>query len=190
VKNRTLSREHEEELLVAAGRGDVNALRELYRSFERPLYALGIRWYDDSELAEELVQEVTVRVWRKASRYDPERGSASAWIFGVARNVAADLARARNRRPVPFSEVPREEEAAPWDEDEAWRAWEVGKAIRTLPREQQKVIELAYVYQFTHSEISRALGIPLGTVKTRIALALTKLQSRLAHSGLVEEPIT
>jgi RNA polymerase sigma factor (sigma-70 family) len=186
----SLSREREEELLLDAGRGDVNALRELYRSFERPLYALGIRWYDDTELAEELVQEVTVRVWRKASSYEPSRGSASAWIFGVARNVAADLARARSRRPVPVSEVPREEETAPWEEEDAWKAWEVGKAIKSLPREQQQVIELAYVYQFTHSEISRALGIPLGTVKTRLALALTKLQSRLAHSGLVEEPVS
>ena len=184
-----MSRDIEQELLESAGRGDVNALRELYRSFERPLYALGIRWYDDTELAEELVQEVTVRVWRKASSYDPERGSASAWIFGVARNVAADLARARNRRPVPFSDVPRDEEIAPWEGEDAWKAWEIGKAIRTLPREQQTVIELAYVYQFTHSEIARSLGIPLGTVKTRIAAALTKLQARLADSGLVEEPI-
>jgi RNA polymerase sigma factor (sigma-70 family) len=190
VKNPTLSRDREEELLLATGRGDVNALRELYRSFERPLYALGIRWYDDTDLAEELVQEVTVRVWRKASKYEPARGTASAWIFGVARNVAADLARARNRRPVPFSQIPIEDEAAPWDEDEAWEAWEVGKAIRSLPREQQKVIELAYVYQFTHSEIARALDIPLGTVKTRLALALTKLQARLARSGLVEEPVS
>jgi RNA polymerase sigma factor (sigma-70 family) len=185
-----LSREREEQLLVATGRGDVNALRELYRTFERPLYALGIRWYDDKELAEELVQEVTVRVWRKASAYEPERGSPSAWIFGVARNVAADLARARSRRPVPFSEVPTDENAAPWEEDDAWKAWEVGKAIRSLPGEQQKVIELAYVYQFTHSEIARALGIPLGTVKTRIAAGLTKLQARLADSGLVEEPVS
>jgi RNA polymerase sigma factor (sigma-70 family) len=190
VSNSALSQEREEELLLATGRGDVNALRELYRSFERPLYALGVRWYDDTDLAEELVQEVTVRVWRKASSYEPARGTASAWIFGVARNVAADLARARNRRPVPFSEVPLEDEAAPWEEDDAWKAWEVGKAIKSLPTEQQKVIELAYVYQFTHSEIARALGIPLGTVKTRIALALTKLQTRLAHSGLVEEPVS
>jgi RNA polymerase sigma-70 factor (ECF subfamily) len=184
-----LSPAREEELLVATGRGDVNALRELYRSFERPLYALGIRWYDDTELAEELVQEVTVRVWRNASSYERGRGSASAWIFGIARHVASDLNRARNRRPVPFSEVPVDEESAPWEEEDAWKAWEVGKAIRSLPREQQKVIELAYVYQFTHSEIAKALGIPLGTVKTRIALAITKLQARLAHSGLVEEPV-
>jgi RNA polymerase sigma-70 factor, ECF subfamily len=190
MSDRTLSRDREEELLLATGRGDVNALRELYRSFERPLYALGVRWYDDRDLAEELVQEVTVRVWRNATRYEPARGTASAWIFGVARNVAADLARARNRRPIPVSEIPLDDAAAPWDEDEAWRAWEVGKAIRSLPTEQRKVIELAYVYQFTQSEIARALGIPLGTVKTRISLALTKLQARLAHSGLVEEPVS
>jgi RNA polymerase sigma factor (sigma-70 family) len=189
VKDAHLTPERERELLVAVGRGDVSSLRELYRSFERPLYALGIRWYDDTELAEELVQEVTLRVWRKSSGYEPAKGSASAWIFGVARNVAADLARARRRRPVPSPDVPDEEERAPWDEEDAWKAWEVGKAIRTLPPEQQKVIELAYVYQFTHSEIARALSIPLGTVKTRISSALTKLQRLLAQTGVVEERV-
>ena len=184
-----LTPEKEEELLLAVGRGEVGALRELYHSFERPLYALGIRWYDDTELAEELVQEVTLRVWRRASTYDPTRGSASAWIFGVARNVAADLARARNRRPVPYPDLAPDQDRAPWDENDAWKAWEVGKAIRALPPEQQKVIELAYVYQFTHSEIARALGIPLGTVKTRISSALTKLQRLLARTGVVEEPV-
>ncbi|MDQ3951875.1 MAG: RNA polymerase subunit sigma-70, partial [Actinomycetota bacterium] len=77
----------EDRLLQAVARGDVDALRALYRSFERPLYALGIRWLNDPKLAEELVQEVTLRVWRRAGRYDPERGAPSSWIFGIARNV-------------------------------------------------------------------------------------------------------
>ncbi len=181
--------DEEEVLLLAVARGDTAALRELYRSFERPLFSLGVRWYGDQELAEELVQEVTLRVWRKAASFDPSRGRASAWIFGVARNVATDLARARSRRPTPVEEL-APEEIAPWNEEAAWQSWEVAKAIRTLPIDQQKVIELAYVCQFTHSEIARTLEIPLGTVKTRIQLALTKLERALMARGIVEEPVT
>ncbi len=172
-------------LLLRVAEGDASALRELYRSFERPLFALGFRWYGDRELAEELVQEVTLRIWRKAGGFDPERGRAGAWIFGVARNVATDLARSRSRRPTPVDQVPPESQS-PWEENDAWRSWEVGKAIKALPLEQQKVIELAYVCQFTHSEIARTLEIPLGTVKTRIHLALAKLERSLVERGVVE----
>jgi RNA polymerase sigma-70 factor, ECF subfamily len=175
----------EEDLILAVAKGDAGALRELYRAFERPLFALGVRWYASRELGEELVQEVTLRIWRKAGNFDPARGSASAWIFGVARNVATDLARSRRRLPVPVAEVAFEG-AAPWDEEAAWQGWEVAKAIRGLPIEQQKVIELAYVCQFTHTEIARTLEIPLGTVKTRIQLALQKLETALVQGGIVE----
>ena len=181
--------EREDQLVLAVAKGDAAALRELYRAFERPLFALGVRWYGDRELAEELVQEVTLRIWRKADGFDPRRGSASAWIFGVARNVATDLARSRSRRPTPVEDAVAPA-AEPWNEDDAWVAWEVGKAIRRLPLEQQKVIELAYVCQFTHSEIARTLEIPLGTVKTRIQLALAKLETSLVRSGIVGEPVS
>jgi RNA polymerase sigma-70 factor, ECF subfamily len=176
----------EAELLREVGRGDVDALRDLYRSFERPLYTLGVRWLRDPKLAEELVQEVTLRVWRRAHTFDPRRGSAGSWIFGVARNVAADLARARGKHPVPIGHAAARA-AAPWDEEAAWRSWQVASALRELPVEQQKVLELAYVRQFTHSEIAEALRIPLGTVKSRIYEGLRKLRVRLADLGIVEE---
>ena len=181
--------DREDQLVLAVAKGDAGALRELYRAFERPLFSLGVRWYGDRELAEELVQEVTLRVWRKADGYDPRKGSASAWIFGVARNVATDLFRSRRRHPTPVEDVapPMTE---PWNEEAAWLAWEIGKAIRRLPLEQQKVIELAYVCQFTHSEIANTLEIPLGTVKTRIQLALGKLETSLVRSGIVGQTVS
>lgn len=175
-------RADEDSLLAAVGRGDVDALRVLYRSFERPLYTLGIRWLNDPKLAEELVQEVTLRVWRRASRFDPERGASSSWIFGIARNVAADLARARARAPVPVAETP--DRAAPWDEERAWTAWEVARAVALLPEDQRRVVELAYANQMTQSEIAAALGIPLGTVKTRLYTALRKLRAIFAERGI------
>lgn len=179
-------RTDEDQLLLAVARGDVDALRALYRSFERPLYALGIRWLNDPKLAEELVQEVTLRVWRRASRYDPERGASSSWIFGIARNVAADLARARARAPLPVAD-PGEGRTDPWDEDRAWTAWEVARALARLPEDQRRVVELAYANQMTQSEIAVELGIPLGTVKTRLYAGLRKLRAIFAESGIVSE---
>jgi RNA polymerase sigma-70 factor (ECF subfamily) len=176
-------RTDEDELLVAVARGDVDALRALYRSFERPLYALGTRWLNDPKLAEELVQEVTLRVWRRAGRYDPERGPSSSWIFGIARNVAADLARARARAPLPVAD-PGDERRQPWDEDRAWTAWEVARAVAQLPEDQRRVVELAYGNQMTQAEIAVELGVPLGTVKTRLYAGLRKLRAIFAERGI------
>ena len=184
--DRELSRE--ENLLIAVGRGDEESLRELYGRFERPLFALACRWYGDRDLAEDLVQEVTVRIWKKAGTFDVERGTASAWIFGVARHLATDLARAKGRRPTPV-EDPLPPEQHPWDEDDAWRQWEVTKAVAELPPDQQDVIRLAFNHQHTQSEIAKRLEVPLGTVKTRMRLALQKLEPKLAERGLLEEPV-
>lgn len=175
----------EDQLLQAVARGDVDALRALYRSFERPLYSLGIRWLNDPKLAEELVQEVTLRVWRRAGRYDPERGASSSWIFGIARNVAADLARARAKAPLPVAEIP--DQAAPWDEERAWTAWEVARAVAQLPEDQRRVVELAYANQMTQSEIAAELGVPLGTVKTRLYAGLRKLRAIFVERGIESE---
>lgn len=180
----------EGELLLRVAHGDADALRILYRAFERPLYTLGVRWLHDQSLAEELVQEVTLRVWRRAASYDPERGAASSWIFGIARNVASDLGRGRNRTPVPVEtgEVARVAvPAEPWNEESAWRSWQVAVAVQRLPLTQQRIIHLAYVLQFTQSEIAEALGIPLGTVKTRLYDGLRKLK---AHFETMESEET
>ena len=184
-KSARLTRADEDKLLLAVARGDVAALRDLYRAFEKPLFTLGMRWLHDAELAGELVQEVTVRIWRRATAFDPTRGASSSWIFGIARNVAADLARSRGRNPIPVAE-PRSGEAEPWDQDSAWEGWQVAKAIRALSPEQQRAVELAYVQQYTHSEIAKKLGIPLGTVKTRLYTGLKKLRSELVDLGVLE----
>lgn len=177
----------QQELLLAVAGGDEDALSALYDLFERPLFSLGVRWLGDRELAEELVQEVVVRVWKGAPTFDPTRGRASSWIFGVARNAATDLARARSRRPVPVEQV-RPVATQGLDEDAAWRGWAIGQALGSLPIEQQQVVELAFVNQCTHAEIARSLDVPLGTVKSRMYLALKKLKKMLLESGVVEEP--
>lgn len=178
-------RKRQAALLLAVARGSEAALSDLYDGFERPLYSLGIRWLGDAGLAEELVQEVMIRIWRRASTFDGARGSASSWIFGVARNIATDLARARNRYPVPVHELPDGGRA--WDDDAAWQGWQVAEALGTLPAEQQEVLELAFVNQLTHSEISRSLHVPLGTVKTRMYVGIRKLRTTMVDIGIIEE---
>ena len=178
-------RSREADLLGAVAQGDVEAMRELFRSFERPLYTLARRWLRDPNLAEELVQEVTIRIWRRAKSFDPARGAAGSWIFGVARNVAADLANARAKAPIPVEDS--HAIADPWEEDDAWTAWQVSRAIKELPLDQQKVVELAYVVRMTQVEIAQTLDVPLGTVKTRLYSALRKLKLSLAEMGVHEE---
>ncbi|MDQ4125813.1 MAG: sigma-70 family RNA polymerase sigma factor [Actinomycetota bacterium] len=160
-------------------------MSELYDCFERPLFSLGMKWLGDAKLAEELVQDVTVRIWKGAPTFDATRGPASSWIFGIARNVSVDLFRARKRAPTPVEEV-EVGSPAEWDEDSAWQAWEVAEALASLPLEQQKVIQLGIVNQFTHAEVAEALSVPLGTVKTRMYLGLKKLRVRLTETALAE----
>lgn len=178
-------RRQEADLLRSVAGGDVEALRELYRGFERPLYTLGRRWLQDPNLAEELVQEVSIRIWKRAKSFDSSKGAASSWIFGIARNVASDLATARKKAPVPVEETYAVAES--WNEEGAWTAWQVSTALKELPLDQQKVVELAYVLQMTQVEIAETLDVPLGTVKTRLYSALRKLKSSLAELGIAEE---
>ncbi len=182
----TATQRHQEgELLQAVARGDQDALRKLYRAFERPLYTLGMRWLHDQALAEELVQEVTLRIWRRASSYDPTKGAAGSWIFGVARNVASDLGRAKERTPTPVEDPIVSISSEPWNEESSWQQWQVATAVQNLPVEQQRIIHLAYVLQFTQSEIAKALNIPLGTVKTRLYQGLRTLRPMLAEIGIM-----
>lgn len=182
----TATQRHQEgELLQAVARGDQDALRKLYRAFERPLYTLGMRWLHDQAFAEELVQEVTLRIWRRASSYDPTKGAAGSWIFGVARNVASDLGRAKERTPTPVEDPIVSISSEPWNEESSWQQWQVATAVQNLPVEQQRIIHLAYVLQFTQSEIAKALNIPLGTVKTRLYQGLRTLRPMLAEIGIM-----
>lgn len=178
-------RQRQKELVEAVAHGDERALAELYDAFERPLFSLGIKWLGDPKLAEELVQDVTLRIWKGAPTFDSTRGAASSWIFGIARNASVDLARARGRRPTPVEEI-EAPGAAEWDEDGAWRTWEIAEAMSSLPIEQQRVIQLGVVNQFTHAEVAETLHVPLGTVKTRMYLGLKKLRVTLTEMGHVE----
>jgi RNA polymerase sigma-70 factor (ECF subfamily) len=156
----------------------------LYRRYEGRLYGLGLRLLRDRGLAEELVQETFLRVWRGAARFDPDRGTARAYVFTIARRVAADLWRRPSSRPL---------EAAP-DRDgipetgDAYEALLLGIAVRdalqSLPHHHREVLELAYDHHLTQTQIAERIEIPLGTVKTRTFHALRAMKVALHERGI------
>ncbi|MEO7664230.1 MAG: sigma-70 family RNA polymerase sigma factor [Candidatus Limnocylindrales bacterium] len=176
-------RAQEAELVVAIAAGDVAAIEALYDRVARPLYALGLRWLGDVGEAEELVQETFVRAWRQADRFDPARGRVGAWLFGIARHIATDRWRYRGRRPTvaldESIEHPRDDGLADLGD-----AWDVALALEHLPPAQREVLVMAYSHDLSQSEIAGALGIPLGTVKSRTYYAL-RAMAELLDGGVL-----
>src|SRR5436190_7416539 len=152
-------------LLEAVGRGDrERALPELYRRYERRLYGLGFRLLGDQGLAEELVQETFLRVWRTADRFDPARGTVPAFIFSIARRLAIDLYRRPSSRPFQpeVEEDPRPDETI----DRLLLRLGVRDALDALTPAHRQVLEMSYQHDLTQVEIASRLGISLGTVKS------------------------
>lgn len=166
--------------------GDADALRILYERFGRIVYAFALRHTRDAGLAEECTQDAFVALWRRASSFDPARAKLSTWLLAVTRNKAIELLRARGRRPEAVHDVDFEailEDDAPGPSDEVEQtdlSQRVAEALAELPAEQREVVSLAYFDGLTHGEIAEVIGIPLGTVKGRMRLALERLR------GLVE----
>jgi RNA polymerase sigma-70 factor, ECF subfamily len=161
-------------LLLAAGAvgGErrEEAFREVYRRYERRLYGLGLSLLGDAGLAEELVQETSIRLWRNAASFDPGRGTPSAFIFTIARRMAVDLWRRPSSRPfLPEVEVDptRDDEF-----DNLVRSLTVRDALDSLSEQHREVLELSYRGDLTQAEIAGRLGVPLGTVKSRTYNAL------------------
>ncbi len=163
---------------VAAHR-DVDAFRQLYQVYAPRVKSYMMRQGADANTAEELAQETLLTVWRKAALYSGEKGSATTWIFTIARNLRID----RLRREVPWQELPEgHDETASTDilpdeaVSEAERADRVKTAMASLPEDQLEVVTLSYVDGMSHSEIAEKLKLPLGTVKSRMRLAYQKIR--------------
>jgi RNA polymerase sigma-70 factor (ECF subfamily) len=158
---------------------DPRAFSELYDAYAPRLKSYMIRQGADTATAEELAQETLLTVWRKAQLYSGEKGSASTWIYTIARNLRID----RIRRETPWQELPEGHNEEASDDpapDEAVseneRAQRVQLALKTLPPEQHEVVVLSYLEGLSHSEIADRLELPLGTVKSRMRLAYQKLR--------------
>lgn len=183
------------ELVAALRRGDEQALRALYRRYVRPIYALVLRMLVDEQIAEEVVQDTFLRVWRRASEYDPARSTFLTWALGIAHNLAVDELRRRRVRPplapsVPFGAAESPEPSDPdpaGDPEITSEVSDARAAIRdalgTLTAVQRAAIELAYFGGLSQSEIAEVTGLPLGTIKSRIRYGMIALQGALAARG-------
>ncbi len=158
-------------------RQDKSAFAALFRHFAPRVKAFLMKSGADASMAEECTQEVMATVWRKAHMFDPSRASVATWIFTIARNRKIDALR-KQRRPEP-EELTWGPEAEPDQADVMTLQQESEKlasAIAALPEKQRELIEKAYFGDLSHSEIAEATGLPLGTIKSRIRLALDRLR--------------
>ena len=183
LNNKTSSRAELDDLLVRVGRDkDKTAFTTLFAYFAPRIKSFLLRLGSDMSTAEELAQEAMIMVWRRAETYNPAQAGASTWIFTIARNKRIDRLR-RDGRPVPDMLDPAMMPDLPeTGMDAVTRGQEEDKlreALKKLPEEQAKMIFAAYYEEKSHREISEESGLPLGTVKSRIRLALSRLRANL-----------
>lgn len=178
----------DEELMQRLVHRDLRAFRTLYSRYGNLVYSAALRVLRDPQIAEDMVQEIFLRLWRKPESYTATRGKFTTWLTSVTRNRAVDEIRSRNRRYRHETASPEEQErefAGPETEDPAMRAELADQrrliklALSGLPPEQKETIELAYFGGLTQQEIAERLNQPLGTVKTRIRLGMQKLRAAL-----------
>lgn len=175
----------DEALVALVARGDDNALAELYDRVGRVAYGIAFRVLRDERLAEDAVQEGFLAAWRAAAAFRPERAKASTWIVTLVHRRAVDIVRREERRraePLESETGADVADAVGSAEDEAWLGFErerVLRALRSLPDAQRETIELAYYGGYSQSELAERLGVPLGTIKSRMFAGLAQLREVL-----------
>jgi RNA polymerase sigma-70 factor (ECF subfamily) len=175
----------DEDLMQLVRRGDSAAFEVIYERHATAAFSLAYRVVGTRNAAEDVVQEAFLSLWRSGARYDRARGSVRTWVLGIVHNRAIDALRRslpHDRRRASDEGIEERFEARERTDAEAARndeAREVQAALRTLPDEQCRVIELAYFGGFSHSEIADLLETPIGTVKGRMRLGLEKMRGQL-----------
>ena len=178
----------DEDLISLVEASDSEAFAALYDRHSRAAFSLAYRIMGDRQAAEDLAQDAFIKVWRGSGSYRAERGSVRTWILTILHNRGIDQLRSHASRRRTQDRI---EASAPRSQPseafaETWRnsqREQVREALNTLPREQLKILELAYFSGYTHAEISELLSLPLGTVKGRMRLGLKKIRDFFESRG-------
>ena len=179
----------DEDLMSLIESGDTQAFEALYDRHSRAAYRMAYRIMGKPQATEDLVQEAFLKVWRAAGSYRVHRGSARTWVLSIVHNLGIDqlrsLASRRRVQDITQARAPTSQPSEAFAE--AWRnsqSEQVREALRVLPQEQLKVIELAYFSGYTQKEIAELLKVPLGTVKGRARMGLKKMREYLDSQGM------
>jgi RNA polymerase sigma-70 factor, ECF subfamily len=191
VRGRALRDLADEDLMVLVGEGDARAFEVVFDRHSGASFSLAYRMCGRRATAEDVVQEAFVSLWRSGARYDPTRGSVRSWVLAVVHHRAVDALRrgvVREGRDVDDESAVERLVALDSTEGEVARRDEaatVRDALGELPVEQRRVIELAYFSGFTHTQIAELLAVPVGTVKGRMRLGLSKMRLTLSDGAEV-----
>jgi RNA polymerase sigma-70 factor (ECF subfamily) len=171
---------------------DERDIRAAYSAHAGEMFGFAVRSLHDHGLAEEAVQEAFVRAWRFGDRFDPRLGSVRGWLFAILRHVVIDVARARSIWPEPASDATIERAAdrvSPDDRlDQALLAWQIEEALRRIGGDHRRVVIETYYRGRPYAEVAADLGIPEGTVKSRVYYALRALRLTLEEMGWDDAP--
>ena len=177
------------ELLVLIARGEVRAIGELYDRYSPTLFPIALRIVRDRAEAEDLIHDAFVAVNERAGQYAADRGSVVAWLVTLVRNLSIDRTRRRERRGALTREVlPHEPPASNRDPErltsDASEREKIRRALTTLPEAQRQTLEVAFFEGLSYPEIAARENVPLGTIKSRAARALSALREALVREGV------
>lgn len=176
-------------LIARVGDGDGGALEAVYDRYGRQAFALARRILADEQLAQDVVQEVFLTIWRNPARYDGQRGGLGSWLLAMTHHKSVDQVRReenQRRRRVELDAASGEESDDPEVPEEVWktlRSERVRNALGDLPVAQREALVLAYFGGHTQREIAGLTGVPLGTVKTRMLAGMRRMQHNLGSRG-------
>ncbi|MGV8833317.1 MAG: sigma-70 family RNA polymerase sigma factor [Devosia sp.] len=169
-------------LLAVAQSRDKSALAALFSHFGPRIKSMMLKLGASEALAEDLVQETFVSVWRKAALYSNQRGAASTWIFTIARNLRIDQLRRQSNKPyedLDKLELASDAPSGSMLAEQNQVIERVTLALTSLPPDQQEVVRLSFIHDMPHAQIAETIGVPLGTVKSRLRLAYGRLRPLL-----------
>lgn len=174
----------DEDLMVKVARGDQAAFATLFDRFSGPVFGIVRRVVRDPSQSEEVAQEVLVEVWRTATRFDPERGSAQTWILTMAHRRAIDRVRSEQASRDRTDRIGQREQSRAFDEvaeevEVRFEHQQVRESLSALTDLQREAVELAYYGGYTYREVSELLDTPLGTIKTRMRDGLIRLRDAM-----------